>query len=217
MDLLTTVVHEMGEQLGLEDSFAATDQGNLSYAYLTTGERVLATSSDVAQVSAVATAHAIEASLPSSAQAASSAPVVVGTSGNDTIDAGHGGNILFGGGAADNFVFGPSTPLNAPTPAQVTHVADYHAAEGDTFDFSAITSQFHNSSVSDALVVRAVEDSSGKFATLQVDHIDPMGLPQAPNWVNVAQIDGAHAGDAVNVLIDNHSVHLAQIHVDLLV
>jgi hypothetical protein len=36
--------------------------------------------------------------------------------------------------------------------------------------------------------------------------------------VNVAQLDGAHAGDAVNVLIDNnHSVHLAQIHVDLLV
>ena len=45
-----------------------------------------------------------------------------------------------------------------------------------------------------------------------------MGLPSAPNWVSVAQIDGAHSGDAVNVLIDNnHSVHLAQIHVDLLV
>jgi hypothetical protein len=39
-----------------------------------------------------------------------------------------------------------------------------------------------------------------------------MGLPSAPNWVNVA-----HAGNAVNVLIDSHSsVHLAQIHVDLL-
>ena len=76
---------------------------------------------------------------------------------------------------------------------------------------------FHNSSVNDALVVRAVEDASGKFATLQVDHIDPTGMPSAPNWVSVAQIDGAHAGDAVNVLIDNHSVHLAQIHVDLLV
>jgi len=45
-----------------------------------------------------------------------------------------------------------------------------------------------------------------------------MGLPSAPNWVNVAQLDGAHAGDSVNVLIDSHhSVHLAQIHVDLLV
>jgi hypothetical protein len=40
-------------------------------------------------------------------------------------------------------------------------------------------------------------------------------VPSAPNWVNVAQLDGAHSGDAVNVLIDSHSsVHLAQIHVD---
>ena len=83
---------------------------------------------------------------------------------------------------------------------------------------TAITSAFHNSGANDSLVVRAVEDASGKFATLQVDHIDPMGLPSAPNWVNVAQLDGAHSGDAVNVLIDSHSsVHLAQIHVDLLV
>jgi len=217
MDLLTTVVHEMGEQLGLDDSFDATDQGHIDYAYLTTGERVLATASDVAQINAVEDARDIEASLPSSAQAAIGTAIVAATVGNDTINAGSGGNVLFGGAGADNFVFGPSTPLNAPTPAQVTHVADYSAAQGDTFDFSAITSAFHNSNVSDSLVVRAVEDSSGKFAMLQVDHIDPNGLPAAPNWVNVAQLDGAHAGDAVNVLIDNHSVHVAQIHVDLLV
>jgi Ca2+-binding RTX toxin-like protein len=140
----------------------------------------------------------------------------VGTAGNDIINAGTP-PLLFGGAGADTFVFGPSIQLNAPTPAQVTHVADTSAAQGDTFDFSALTSAFHNSSVSDALVVRAVEDASGKFATLQVDHIDPSGLPSAPNWVSVAQLDGAHAGDAVNILIDTHSVHLAQIHVDLLV
>jgi Ca2+-binding RTX toxin-like protein len=190
---------------------------DLMYINLVDGERRLPDASNVTQASDTAVAENIEAALPSSAQAAAGTPIVTGTPANDTIDAGHGGNILFGGGGADNFVFGPSTPLNAPTPAQVTHVADYHAAEGDTFDFSAITSAFHNSGVNDALVVRAVEDASGKFATLQVDHIDPMGLPSAPNWVNVAQLDGAHSGDAVNVLIDNHSVHLAQIHVDLLV
>jgi hypothetical protein len=142
--------------------------------------------------------------------------LVVSTNGNDSIDAGHGGNVPLGGGV-DNFVFEPNIQFNAPTPAQVTHVADYSAAQGDSFDLSALTSAFHDSGVSDALVVRAVESVSGKFATLQVDHIDPMRLPSAPNWVNVAQLDGAHAGDSVNVLIDNHSVHLAQIHVDLFV
>jgi Ca2+-binding RTX toxin-like protein len=193
------------------------DAHDLMFINLVDGERRLPDATDVAQANSTMAAETIEAALPLSAQAAAGTPIVVGTAASDTIDAGHGGNILFGGAGADKFVFGPSIQLDAPTPAPVTHVADYHAAEGDTFDFSAITSQFHNSSVNDALVVRAVEDASGKFATLQVDHIDPMGLPSAPNWVSVAQIDGAHAGDAVNILIDNHSVHLAQIHVDLLV
>ena len=207
----------MGHQLGLDDSTAAADAHDLMYISLVDGERRMPDATDVALTGAFSAAQA-EAALPVSAQAAATAPILVGTAGNDTIDAGHGGNILFGGGGADHFVFGPTIELNAPTPAQVTHVADYSAAQGDTFDFSAITSAFHNSSVSDSLIVRAVEDASGKFATLQVDHIDPMGLPSTPNWVNVAQIDGAHAGDAVNVMIDSHStLHLAQLHVDLLV
>jgi hypothetical protein len=216
LDLLTTVTHELGHVIGLDDVTDTSSAHDLMYIDLVDGERRLPDATDVAQANAPGALQA-EAALPLSAQAAASTPIVVGTAANDTIDAGHGGNILFGGAGADHFVFGPAIPLNAPTPAQVTHVADYHAAEGDSFDFSAITSAFHNSSVNDALVVRAVEDASGKFAMLQVDHIDPNGLPSAPNWVNVAQLDGAHAGDAVNVLIDNHSVHLAQIHVDLLV
>jgi hypothetical protein len=217
LDLLTAVTHEMGHVLGLDDETAASSSHDLMFIDLVDGERRLPDATDVVQADASKAVDAAEAALPVSAQAAAGTPIIVGTSGNDTIDAGRGGAILFGGAGADNFVFGPATPLDAPTPTQITHVVDYHEAQGDTFDFSAITSVFHNSSVSDSLVVRAVEDASGKFATLQVDHIDPIGLPSAPNWVNVAQLDGAHAGDAVNVLIDSHStLHLAQIHVDLL-
>jgi VCBS repeat-containing protein len=217
IDLLTAVEHELGHALGLEHTNIA---GDLMQDKLDIGVRLLPSDLDIAgtqQVTIAVQAAGAEAALPPGAAAAGDASVVAGTFGNDTIDAGNGGNILAGGAGADKFVFGQATPLDTPTPAQVTHVADYHAAEGDTFDFSAITSAFHNSNVNDALVVRAVEDASGTFATLQVDHIDPAGLPAAPNWVNVAQLDGAHAGDTLNVLIDNHSVHLAQIHVDLLV
>jgi hypothetical protein len=209
LDLLTTVTHELGHVLGVDDSLSPNDVHDLMYIDLVDGERRVPDAADVARAS--------EADIPQISQAPAGTPIVAGNAANNSIDAGHGGNLLFGGAGADTFVFGPSIQLNAPAPAQITHVADYSAAQGDTFDFSALTSAFHNSSVSDSLVVRAVEDASGKFATLQVDHIDPIGLPSAPNWVNVAQLDGAHAGDTVNILIDNHSVHLAQIHVDLLV
>ena len=192
--------HELGHVIGLDDSTAPGDINDLMYISLVDGERRLPNANDVVQI--------IEAGIPQTAQAPAGTPVLAGTAGNDTIDAGHGGNILFGGAGADTFVFGPGIQLNAPTPAPLTHVADYSAAQGDTFDFSALTLAFHNSSVSDA-VVRAVEDARG--------NIDPMAPPSAPNWVSVAQLDGAHAGDAVNVLVDSHAaIHLAQIHVDLI-
>jgi hypothetical protein len=215
LDLLTTVSHELGHVLGLDDLQSPAD--DLMYVNLVNGERRLPDAADVAQANDTTVAGAVEAAMPLSAQAAAGTPIIVGTPSNDTINAGHGGNILFGGGGADNFVFGSDIQLNAPAPAQITHVADYHAAEGDTFDFSALTSAFHAVGVSDSLLVRAVEDASGKFATLQLDHSVPNGLPSAPNWVNIAQLDGAHSGDAVNVLIDGPSVHLAHLHVDLLV
>jgi hypothetical protein len=227
LDLLTTVTHEMGHVLGLPDVNAPTD--DLMYINLADGERRLPDAADVTQANHNQVA-AVEAALPASAQAATSAPIVIGTSGNDTIDAGLGGKILLGGGGADNFVFGPDIHLGsatAPSAQPITHVADYSAAQGDTFDFSALTAAFHASGVADNSLVRAVEDPSGTFATLQIDTTPPVmavgrggGAPQAgvPNWVNVAQLDGAHAGDAVNVLLDSHlAVHVAQIHVDLLV
>ena len=50
-------------------------------------------------------------------------------------------------------------------------------------------------------------------ATLQVNTSTDTSTTSA-HWVSIAQIEGAHAGDHVNVLIDSHSaIH----HVDLLI
>ncbi len=197
LDLLTAVVHEMGHELGLVDS--ATDAHDLMYVNLVDGERRLPDATDVALAN------------PAQAQAPL-LPVVRGTAGNDTINAGLGGNILVGEAGADNFVFS-NVPVSASAP--LTHVADYSFTEGDVFDFSALTASFHGSSVNDTFVVRAVEDASGAFATLQVNAglVDKGVTP----WVSVAQIDGAQAGDNVSVLIDSHgAVHLAHLHIGLL-
>jgi hypothetical protein len=204
MDLLTAVMHEMGHQLGLADSYAGGDRDDLMFGFLTTGERRLPDAGDAAVASTMASNIALR-------------PLVVGTAGNDTVNAGHGGNILVGLAGADTFVFA-NVEAHTSAPPPLTHVADYHFTEGDVFDFSALTASFHGSNMNDAFVVRAVEDASGTFATLQVNTANfSWGTKLGPTWTDVAQIDGAHAGDDVSVLIDNGTIHRAQIHVDLLV
>src|SRR5262249_42588919 len=41
IDLFTTVMHELGHQLRLDDSYASADRDSLMYGYLVTGERRL--------------------------------------------------------------------------------------------------------------------------------------------------------------------------------
>src|SRR5262249_46188079 len=41
IDLLTTVMHELGHELGLDDSYAANDRNNLMFGYIVDGERRL--------------------------------------------------------------------------------------------------------------------------------------------------------------------------------
>lgn len=199
LDLLTVVAHEMGHELGLPDLTAPGDVGDLMYIGLVDGERRLPDATVVPPANVVQT----QASL---------SPVIRGTAANDTLNAGSGGNILVGLAGADSFVFA-NVPASASAPP--THVADYSFAEGDSFDFSALTPQFHfYDDASDASVVRAVQDASGTFTTLQVNTAP--AWQRVADWVDVARLDGVHAGDTVDVLIDNHGVHLAHLHVGLL-
>jgi Ca2+-binding RTX toxin-like protein len=155
-----------------------------------------------------------EAALPVSAQAAAGTPVIVGTIGNDTLYGGTGGVILAGGGGADTFVFDQAPQPTASSPAAAAHIADYSALQGDTIDLSAITGGMTGPYVTDAMLIRAAEDGSGAFATLQVNV--PNGVDRDEHWVDIAQLDGVHAGDALNVVLDpSHALH--QIHAEWLV
>jgi hypothetical protein len=61
------------------------------------------------------------------------------------------------------------------------------------------------------MLVQVHEDASGTFATLQVN----TDVAHGGNWIDIAQLDGVHAGDAVNVAMDfTHAVH--QFHSDWL-
>lgn len=219
LDLLTAVSHELGHVLELDDS--QDNFSDLMYLNLVDGERRLPDSIDIylapSSILTPVPTTPSGSNGPAVATQASNGPAPSGNPGNDTIDAGHGGGTLFGGAGADTFVFA-NINVKADRSPPVTHVMDYSYAEGDRFDFSALTSQFHAIGGSDALIVRAVEDPSGTFATLQVNAVDSSGAAVTSNWVSVVEVAGAHSGDTLSVLIDSHSaVHLAQIHVGLLV
>jgi hypothetical protein len=58
IDLLSTVMHEMGEQLGLPDQFAPAAQDELIYAFLADGQRQLPSGENVAEANAATVAAA---------------------------------------------------------------------------------------------------------------------------------------------------------------
>jgi VCBS repeat-containing protein len=224
LDLLTVVTHELGHVIGLEDSTAAGDANDLMYINLVDGERRLPDGMDVAQAQQADTAHLAEiaeAALPAGAVAPNGTPILAGTDGNDTLYSGAGNVILVGGAGADTFVFDQAPQLaaappqmpgappqmaahDATPPVLITHIADYSAAQGDTIDVSALFSPGSGQ-------VQAHEDASGSFAILQVSS-DPAHGSQ---WISIAQLDGVHEGDAINVIVD--ATHVPQqIHADWL-
>ena len=86
----------------------------------------------------------------------------------------------------------------------ITDIANYDALQGDTIDLSTLSDGAQNRSSSDATQVRAQEDASGTFAVLQVN-------TDSSHWVDVARIDGALAGDQIDVLDTTHILHQIQV------
>jgi hypothetical protein len=117
---------------------------------------------------------------------------------------------LAGGPGADRLVLGAAAlaSAQAATPVLSTitdydqgNAGLYSATEGDQIDLSALLSTAYASGNGETLesLVRAIEGPSG-FANLQVD---TDGAVNGTHWINIAQLDGLHVGDSVNVILDS--------------
>ena len=118
-----------------------------------------------------------------------------------------GGDTLAGGPGRDTFVF----DLTALSPGHrksgfVDHVVDYNQgnsgtfnpAEGDAFVFSGLLSTQRDLPISS--LVRVTENPSGTAALLQIDRD---GTANGTHWKTVAQLNGVHAGDGINVIFES--------------
>jgi len=121
---------------------------------------------------------------------------LIGDAGNNRLVGGLGSDKLTGGAGADIFIMESDALHDSQaSPAFVDEITDYNAKEGDQVDLTlAISSAGASPS---AVAVRVVPAATG--AVLQID-LD--GAANGQNWLSMANLDGLHAGDTVNVILD---------------
>ncbi|WLA39706.1 putative Ig domain-containing protein [Bradyrhizobium elkanii] len=131
-----------------------------------------------------------------------------GAGGNDRLDGGPGRDICIGGSGGDAFVFDAAALADArATTPLIDRIKDYNqgnsgvvdSTEGDFVDLSQLLSSAYGSGQAVSSLVRVVEDPTGGSARLQVD---PNGAVGGANWVSIAQLDGIHQGDTIQVILD---------------
>ncbi len=153
-----------------------------------------------------------------SAIGGSGADTIYGNSANNTLSGGGGGDIfdgfggldtLAGGAGGDRFVFDSFAYIDATSATpRFDHITDYDrgnsgsysAAEGDRIDISALVSAAFGSGQAVGALVRVVENGDGTGALVQVD-VD--GTGPGSHWTTIAQLDGIHLGNTVNVVLSS--------------
>ena len=140
--------------------------------------------------------------------------LLVGFSGNNTLIAG-GNDELYAGLGANTYQFGTAA-LSAAQSGAPSIVLDYDqsnninpdnlepttpafsASEGDKIDVSAIVGTAYDGGAGKPVgsLVRAVEDSSDKFADLEVNNTG------TGSWVTIAELYGLSLNDPISVVLD---------------
>jgi hypothetical protein len=137
LDLLTTVAHELGHVIGLDDTTSASDLNGLMHVSLVDGERRLPSAADVALANQSNFSFAAIGSQAPAAVGAGSAHAAAG-------DAGHAAGTSAWGNLADlaNFVFAhadPSQPINTTWAVSlINHSFDFSGPGSDAIHAAAV-------------------------------------------------------------------------------
>ena len=187
MDLLTTVMHEMGHVVGLADLVGTADHTDLMYIDLVAGERRLPDAADVAK--AVDTSNTVNVANDAKGTSLSSATASADTSGNGAMHTGQAEN-------APVVSNGPASSSTGNT-----------AAHGDAFDFSSLFANPLQSEGPVAHLAQLHDNLGGALAMLQ-GNTAAAGAAHLPD---VAPVEGAHTADVAGIPIDtvHHYVMMA--------
>ncbi len=121
---------------------------------------------------------------------------LIGDAGDNRFVGGLGSDKLIGGAGTDIFIMESDALQDSQaSPPFVDEVTDYKSGEGDQIDLTlAISSAGASAS---AVAVRVVPNATGAILQMDLD-----GAANGLNWTSIANLDGLHAGDTVNVILD---------------
>jgi len=127
--------------------------------------------------------------------------ILTGSSGSDLLVRGDGNDKLTGGTGADTFAFRETGSAN------IDHIVDYNAAEGDKIDLQALLDTNFNSGGNISDFVKLTQD--GNNITVAVDTDGAAGGAGGATWENVCILDNyGTPGNDLTMLIDGYDHHL---------
>ncbi|OGP85151.1 MAG: hypothetical protein A2V87_01920 [Deltaproteobacteria bacterium RBG_16_58_17] len=133
--------------------------------------------------------------------------ILTGSSGNDFLVGGDGNDILVGGVGNDKLIGGPGADtfvFRETGSANIDHIVDYNAAEGDKIDLQALLDGNFNSGSNINDFVKLTQDGNNIIVAVDTD-----GTANGANFSDVFTLENyGTPGNDLTVLIDGYDHHL---------